>query len=105
VLLRCLSITIALLLFAPELSSPALAGSAPKPAQEQRGAESFAIVEDEEAKAFRFLIDGREVARLDAAGLHVRNSIEYGGSITDTGTGTYDEHAAIPEGAPDEDAP
>lgn len=103
--MRCLSIAIALLLFAPELSSPALAGSAPKPAQEQRGAESLAIVEDEEAKTFRFLIDGSEVARLDADGLHVRDSIEYGGSITDIGVGNYEQHVATPEGAPDEDAP
>ncbi|MBM6395301.1 MULTISPECIES: hypothetical protein [Hyphomicrobiales] len=44
------------------------------------------IVEDQESAAFRFIIDGREVARLDNAGLYVDGSIEYGGTLTDTGS-------------------
>lgn len=95
--MRCSFIAIILLLFPSGLSSPALAGSAPKPAQELRGAQSLSIVEDQEAGAFRFLIDGKEVARLDGEGLHLRESIEYGGVLTDTGTAHYDEHAAVPE--------
>lgn len=92
-------IAVPLLLFTFELSWPALAGSAPKAAQEPRGAQSLSIVEDHEAKAFRFLIDGKEVARLDADGLHVREGIEYGATLTDTGTAYYDEHVAAWERA------
>ncbi len=92
-------ISIVLLLFAFELSWPALAGSAPKAVPEPRGAQSLSIVEDHDAKAFRFLIDGKEVARLDADGLHVREGIEYGATLTDTGSTYYDEHATAREGA------
>jgi hypothetical protein len=35
--------------------------------------------------------------RLDADGLHVREDVEYGGALTDTGTARFDEHAT--EGA------
>jgi hypothetical protein len=52
------------------------------------------LVEDEEAGAFRFFIDGREIARLDEDGLKVRDSVEYGGSITDTGLEHFDATAA-----------
>lgn len=52
------------------------------------------IVADQQAKAFRFIIDGTEVGRLDAAGLHVRGSIEYGGTLTDTGVERFDQSAA-----------
>ncbi|WP_274630780.1 hypothetical protein [Arvimicrobium flavum] len=54
---------------------------------------SVEIVEDQEAKAFRFMIDGREVARIDAIGLQVRDSIGYGGAITDVGPGRLDPAA------------
>jgi hypothetical protein len=48
---------------------------------------------DQEAGFVRVIIDNREVARIDSAGLHVRNDIEYGGTITDTGIQYFDERA------------
>ncbi|WP_156465035.1 hypothetical protein [Mesorhizobium sp. Root552] len=62
------------------------------------------IVEDQESAAFRFIIDGREVARLDNAGLRVDGNIEYEGQITDTGAGVVDKHMAR-EGKGDVNAP
>jgi hypothetical protein len=59
-----------------------------------------AIVEDQAHAAFRFMIDGREAARLDAKGFHVRESIELGGTLTDTGTAYYDAHATAQETTP-----
>jgi hypothetical protein len=59
-----------------------------------------AIVEDQEHGTFRFMIDGQETARLDAEGFHVRESIDYGGVLTDTGTAYYDAHAAAQEATP-----
>ena len=55
--------------------------------------ETVAIIEDHNSKSFRFLIEGKEVARIDASGLHVRESIAYGGTITDTGGKAYDHHS------------
>lgn len=46
---------------------------------------------DQEAGFVRVIIDNKEVARIDSAGLHVRNDIEYGGTITDTGIQYFDE--------------
>ena len=48
------------------------------------------IIEDQKAKAFRFMIDGREVARIDAIGLQVRDNIGYGGAIADAGATRLD---------------
>lgn len=48
------------------------------------------LVLDQAGGSFRFLIDGREVARIDRDGLHVRESIEYGGTITATGREYYE---------------
>jgi len=44
-----------------------------------------AVVTDSVRGVIRFMIEGKEVARIDENGLHVANNIEYGGSITDTG--------------------
>ena len=44
---------------------------------------------DQATGAVRFIVNGREEARIDKAGLHVRDSIEYGGAITDTGEAAY----------------
>lgn len=57
------------------------------------------LVEDESGGAFRFFIDGREIARLDEDGLQVRDSIEYGGALIDTGSLNYDQEAGASEGA------
>jgi hypothetical protein len=46
---------------------------------------------DQKAGFVRVIIDNKEVARIDSAGLHVRNDIEYGGTITDTGIQYFDE--------------
>ena len=81
----------AALLFAPVVAS----------AHEQDG---VAIIADQEAGAVRFVIDGKEVARLDASGLHVREDISYGGALTDYGTSGFVEHIAKGDaGADDEE--
>lgn len=48
-------------------------------------AKSLEVIEDESAGAIRFVIDGREVARIDRSGLRVLGDITYGGSLTDVG--------------------
>jgi hypothetical protein len=53
-----------------------------------------AFVMDDQAGAFRFLIDGKPVASIDAKGLNVRADIGYGGSLTDYGSRGFDKHTA-----------
>lgn|GEM_PF-6338173 len=43
------------------------------------------IETDEQAGAIRFFIDGQEAVRIDAAGLHVRDDVRFGGTIKDVG--------------------
>jgi hypothetical protein len=43
------------------------------------------IITDQATGTIRFIVDGAEQARIDKTGLHVRDSIEYSGTITDTG--------------------
>lgn len=62
------------------------------------------IVEDQKNAAFRFMIDGKEVARIDGTGLHVRESIEYGGILVDVGTAEYDARNTAKAGG-ETDAP
>ena len=82
------------------LSTPAIAqevkdGASPAIQQAiSSPAPRVTIAEDQKIGAFRFMIDGQEVARLDATGLHVRESIEYGGTLTDAGTAHFDQHVA-----------
>lgn len=105
--MRVFIATNSLLLLLLLTAAPATAdgrGTAP-PAAEARSAvpPRIQIIEDQEAVAFRFMIDGREVARLDPDGLHVRENIEYGGTLTDAGTAYYDAKAkasATPAGSP-----
>lgn len=52
------------------------------------------MVTDESAGVLRFLIDGKEVARIDAQGLSIREDISYGGSITDYGQVGFDRQIA-----------
>lgn len=52
------------------------------------------MVSDERAGVLRFLIDGKEVARIDARGLDVREDISYGGSIVDYGQAEFDRRSA-----------
>jgi hypothetical protein len=58
-----------------------------------------AIVTDGDHGIVRVMISGKEVARFTVDGLQVRDAIEYGGTITDTGTAYFD-HRAGGSGAP-----
>lgn len=51
-----------------------------------------AIVNDGNHGVVRVMINGKEVARFTADGLQVRDGIEYGGAITDTGIAHFDQH-------------
>lgn len=51
------------------------------------------IETDQKTGAIRFIVNGREEARIDATGLHVRQGVEYGGALTDTGEVSYDRRA------------
>jgi hypothetical protein len=44
------------------------------------------LIPDQKAGALRVVIDGKPVAWFDADGLHVLQNIEYGGTVSDTGT-------------------
>lgn len=48
------------------------------------------MIVDPDTKSFRFFIDGKEVARIDADGLQVRQHIRYGGYIEDYGPSGFD---------------
>jgi hypothetical protein len=45
---------------------------------------------DQKTGAVRFIVNGREEARIDSTGLQVRHGVEYGGTITDVGVAGYD---------------
>lgn len=84
------------------LPSMAMVAFAEPPANniDQNGngsAPRLAIVEDQKSAAFRFMIDGQEVARLDSAGLYVREGISHGGVLTDSEPTDFD--ARITQGA------
>jgi hypothetical protein len=57
--------------------------------------EATRIEIDQKTQVIRFVIDGHERALLDAAGLHVRDDITYGGIVKDVGA---DGHAATEGG-------
>jgi hypothetical protein len=46
---------------------------------------------DQKTGALLFIVNGTEQARIDAAGVHVRRDLSYGGTITDEGEIGYDE--------------
>jgi hypothetical protein len=74
------------------LASAALAQNAtPTPPQT---APRAAIITDEEQGVIHFIIDGREVARLDDRGFHVVGEIQYGGTLTDTGSAYIENYMA-----------
>jgi hypothetical protein len=66
---------------APAATPPQSAGQAHEPAPAQAGATR--IETDQKTGVIRFVVKGREVARIDAKGLHVRGDIDYTGVITD----------------------
>jgi hypothetical protein len=65
------------------------AGPAPTPTGE--AAQATRIETDQKTGAIRFIVDGREVDRFDAKGLHVRDNITYTGEIADSWQGNYDK--------------
>jgi hypothetical protein len=58
----------------------------PAMADEASNQEAVRIETDQDAKAFVFIIDDEPVAMLDKSGLRVVDSIEYGSTLTDTGS-------------------
>lgn len=79
--------------------SISLAQEAPSPIQKEASQAASAepvLIVDSETKSFRFVIDGREVACIDRAGLHVRENINYGGMVTDIGQESYDQRTQPP---------
>lgn len=44
---------------------------------------------DQAGHAILFIVDGREEARIDKDGLHVRDHVQYGGAITNVGKSSY----------------
>lgn len=77
------------------LAAPSLAQEQSAPVQVEPA--STRIEVDDQAGVIRFFIDGREKARFDAAGLHVRENIDYGGMLTDYGQTGFDERAGWKE--------
>lgn len=63
--------------------------------QELQGLEPTRIVVDQDKKSFIFLIDNQPVALLDKEGLHVVGGINYGDSLTDTGS-TFIKNKIVP---------
>ena len=55
-------------------------------------AQATLIETDQKAGAIKIILNGKEVTRFDAHGLHVRDGIEYAGKETDLGTpANYDK--------------
>lgn len=44
------------------------------------------IAVDEKSETIRFLAGGKEIARIDADGLHATGNVSYTGMMTDTGS-------------------
>jgi hypothetical protein len=51
------------------------------------------LIPDQKSGALRVVIDGKPVAWFDADGLHVLQNIEYGGTVSDTGTEHLEKQA------------
>ena len=60
---------------------PALAQNAPNSDREPTA--QTRIVTDNATGTVSILVDGREIVRIDADGLHVNGDIDYSGAITD----------------------
>lgn len=72
------------------------------PVHAQSRPDRVVIEADQDSGVVRFVIDGREVARLDAAGLHVRGDINFGGALTDYGEAGFVRHTATQEAGVDD---
>lgn len=53
--------------------------------------ESTRIEADNEAGVIRFIVKGKVAAILMEDGLHIRESVAYGGSLTDYGAASFDK--------------
>lgn len=60
-------------------------GGVPAFAEDSAQREAVRIEKDQAAKAFIFIIDDEPVAMLGKDGLRVVGSVEYGGTLTDSG--------------------
>ena len=93
--MRCLHSALHIIVFAAALTGSAVVVSADAtglPRSEKAGAASrpsTRVETDQEAGVIRFIVKGREEARLDATGLHVRQGITYGNSLADIGKAGY----------------
>lgn len=83
------------------LCVPALAQEEDAPAQAESAATRIEV--DEQRGVIRFFVKGHEKARLTESGLQVMDDIEFGGTLTDVGTGPFGAAAPDPQG--DADAP
>lgn len=93
---------------AAQQTGPGKPENAPESTKESAQADQPAtrIEVSEETGIIRFIIEGEERARLDASGFHVREDIEYGGTITDTGIRHYGSTGpAQPTGGEGADGP
>ena len=73
---------LAVILFTSLVTAAATAAlTAPQPPQTRVEAEGDSI---------RFIVNGTEQARIDKNGLHVRQGVQYGGGLLDTGEAFYD---------------
>lgn len=63
----------------------------PAPSANGEAAQTTRIETDQKTGAVRIIVDGREVARFDRDGLHVRQNVDYGGLMKDTGPEGYDQ--------------
>lgn len=66
--------------------------AAPDKDTQSADVKSAELVVDEQNGAVRILIDGRPIVIIDKDGLHVRESINYGGTLTDYGGVGFDQH-------------
>ncbi len=73
-----LAVLVLLLHFVPAIASPSSPSGDSKPQ----------IITDPKTNAVRILIDGKEIVRIDAAGLHVTGDLTYTGTEIDQGTNT-----------------
>ena len=75
------------IIFAITLLIFSQAANAAGPAMPQPTApEATRIETDQKTGAVEIIVNGKEVARFDAKGLQVKDSIEYGGLLTDAGS-------------------
>jgi hypothetical protein len=56
--------------------------------------EATRIETDQKTGTVRIIVDGREVARFERDGLHVRQNVDYGGLMKDTGQDGYNPRTA-----------